>query len=425
MPSPSTCTSSVPTAHQQDGARIIQISNNPYLLTSLKGFGSRARLDTGELGVAAADIRGARDITAFFAAQWMGRLDRFGGWLRWNTDTLTIESGAPVEAGVDGEALLLDPPLDVPQPAGCAPGPHRHLGPWVLPRRPPGAVAVVDGRRAAACRRPGARPRSTRRSARRRSSPVVIIRPNPPTREAPPVTYCLALRLDEGLVFLSDTRTNAGVDDVGTYRKLHVLRPGDDRLFVLQSAGSLATTQEVLDRIDADLAEPGDHESLATVSHLHEAAVYLGRLNREVSQRHAPALGRSATATFILGGQIAGERSDLLLVYPEGNYIRVSDERPFLQIGESKYGKFMLELAVHARVDTETAIKIALSSMISTAHANLSVGPPYDLAVYRNGSLEVDETRVEADSPYLASLQAVWMEHFLGAIHHLPPLPTR
>ena len=133
MPSPSTCASSVPTAHRQDGARIIQISNNPYLLTSLKGFGSRARLDTGELGVAAADIRGARDITVFFASQWLGRLDRFRGWIRWNTDTLTIESGAPVEAGVDGEALLLDPPLDVPQPAGRAPGPHLHLSPWVLP----------------------------------------------------------------------------------------------------------------------------------------------------------------------------------------------------------------------------------------------------------------------------------------------------
>ena len=101
------------------------------------------------------------------------------------------------------------------------------------------------------------------------------------------MTYCLALRLDEGLVFLSDTRTNAGVDDVGTYRKLHVLRPGDDRVFVLQSAGSLATTQEVLDSIEADLGRPGEHESLATVSHLHEAAVYLGRLNREVSQRHS------------------------------------------------------------------------------------------------------------------------------------------
>ena len=163
----------------------------------------------------------------------------------------------------------------------------------------------------------------------------------------------MAFRLDEGLIFLSDTRTNAGVDNVGTYRKLHVLRAGDDRLFVLQSAGSLATTHEVLDRINADLATPGDHESLATITHLHEAAIYIGRLGREVTQRHFSALGSSATATFIVGGQIAGERADLFLVYPEGNYIRVSDERPFLQIGESKYGKFMLELAVHAQVRLE------------------------------------------------------------------------
>ena len=100
----------------------------------------------------------------------------------------------------------------------------------------------------------------------------------------------------------------------------------------------------------------------------------------------------------------------------------MSDERPFLQIGESKYGKFMLELAVRAKVDMDTAIKIALSSMISTAHANLSVGPPYDLGVYRNGSLEVDETRVQADSPYLESLRELWMAHFLDAIHQLPTL---
>ena len=102
-------------------------------------------------------------------------------------------------------------------------------------------------------------------------------------------------------------------------------------------------------------------------------------------------------------------------VYPEGNYIHVSDDRPFLQIGESKYGKFMLELAVHAKVDMDTAIKIALSSMISTAHANLSVGPPYDLGVYRNGSLDVDEARVEADSPYLARCRACGWRTSCGA----------
>jgi putative proteasome-type protease len=238
------------------------------------------------------------------------------------------------------------------------------------------------------------------------------------------MTYCLALRLDEGLVLLSDTRTNAGVDNVGTYRKMHVLRPGDDRVFVVQSAGSLATTHEVLDRIESDLAAPGDHESLATVSHLHDAALYLGRLSREIAQGHAAALGTSATATFILGGQVVGERPDLLLIYPEGNYIRVSDDRPFLQIGESKYGKFMLELAVHAKVDIDTAVKVALSSMISTAHANLSVGPPYDLGVYRNGSLAVDETRFEVDSPFLASLRELWLAHFLDAIDQLPTLPS-
>ena len=237
------------------------------------------------------------------------------------------------------------------------------------------------------------------------------------------MTYCLALRLDEGLVLLSDTRTNAGVDNVGTYRKLHVLQPAADRVFLVQSAGSLATTHEVLDRIDTDLATPGGNESLATVSHLHEAATYLGRLNREIADRHRPALGGSATATFILGGQIAGDRPDLLLVYPEGNYIHVSDDRPFLQIGESKYGKFMLELAVHAKVDIDTAVKVALSSMISTAHANLSVGPPYDLGVYRNGSLTIEETRFEVDSPFLASLRERWMAHFLDAIDHLPGPP--
>ena len=226
-----------PDGAQQDGARIIQISNNPYRLTSLKGFGSRARLDTGELGVAAADIRGARDIAAFFASQWLGRLDRFRGWIRWNTDTLTIESGAPVEAGVDGEALLLDPPLTfrslpgalrvrvATSAPGYSPAALRAPSPWWT------VAALV---RAAA----GARPPSTRRSARgdlrRRYHPS-----DPPTREAPPVTYCLALRLDEGLVFLSDTRTNAGVDDVGTYRKLHVLRPGEDRR-VRAAVGRLA-----------------------------------------------------------------------------------------------------------------------------------------------------------------------------------------
>jgi putative proteasome-type protease len=238
------------------------------------------------------------------------------------------------------------------------------------------------------------------------------------------MTYCLALRLDDGLVFLADTRTNAGVDDVGTYRKLHVLRPAPDRVFVLESAGSLATTQEVLDRIHRDLA--GGGESLASVDHLFEAALYVGRLSREVAGEHRDALrqvGADGTATFILGGLVGSELPDILLVYPEGNYIRASDDRPFLQIGESKYGKFMLELAVETHVDLAQATKIALGSMMSTARANLSVGPPYDLAILRaDGGVTLEEFRVTEDSPLLARLREVWERHLMRAIAELPPI---
>ena len=239
------------------------------------------------------------------------------------------------------------------------------------------------------------------------------------------MTYCLALRLDEGLVFLADTRTNAGLDNVSTYRKLHVLRPAPDRVFVLESAGNLATTQEVLDLIERDLA--GGGENLASVAHLFEAALYVGRLNREVSERHREALeaaGADGTATFILGGQIAETPPDILLVYPEGNYIRASDDRPFLQIGESKYGKFMLELAVSANVDLIGATKIALGSMMSTARANLSVGPPYDIAVYSNDALSIGEARIMPDSPMLGRMREVWEKHLLAGIAELPQFTT-
>jgi putative proteasome-type protease len=239
------------------------------------------------------------------------------------------------------------------------------------------------------------------------------------------MTYCLALRLEDSLIFVADTRTNAGLDNVGTYRKLHVIDAGPDRVFVMQSAGNLATTQEVLDRIDQDLKRAGEHESLATVSHLFEAALYLGRLSQEVVERHRQGLSRvsaDATATFILGGQIKDQPADILLVYPEGNYIRASDERPFLQIGESKYGKFMLELGVRAHVSGDKAIKIALSSMVSTAHSNLSVGPPYDIGIYRNDSLVIDEYRFDVGSPYLQEIQDMWIEQMVIAIDKLPPI---
>ena len=231
------------------------------------------------------------------------------------------------------------------------------------------------------------------------------------------MTYCLAMRLDEGLVFLSDTRTNAGVDNVGTYRKLHVFRPAPDRLFVLQSAGNLATTQEVLDRIAVDLETPGEHDSLATVPHLFEAALYVGRLAREVTPAHCAALGANAAATFILGGQIGDAPPDILLVYPEGNYIRASDERPFLQIGESKYGKFMLDIAVLAHTDLVTSLKIApglddehgacepLRRPARTMRASIATAP--------STSTSAGPT---AESSALGELREVWERNILNAV---------
>ena len=237
------------------------------------------------------------------------------------------------------------------------------------------------------------------------------------------MTYCIAMRLEEGLVFLSDTRTNAGVDNVSTYRKMHVFQPSDDRVFVLMSAGNLATTQEVLDRIQSDLDSQAS-DCLATVADLSEAALYVGRLGVEVAAGHRDALdrvGADGTATFILGGQVHGHRPDVLLVYPEGNYIRASDDRPFLQIGEAKYGKHLLELAVEQHLHLGDAIKVAIASMVSTALANLSVGPPYDVAVYRNGSLTLEEARIENDSRILDLVKERWRTHLLQALSELPP----
>jgi putative proteasome-type protease len=234
------------------------------------------------------------------------------------------------------------------------------------------------------------------------------------------MTYCLAMRLREGLVFLSDTRTSAGVDNLSTYRKQHVITAGPRRLFVIESAGNLATTQEVLDRVRRDL----DREapvSLASVDYLFEAALYLGSLSREVITSHEAALGGSdATATFILGGQVEDGEPEILLVYPAGNYIRASDDLPFLQIGETKYGKFLLEMAAEFEVDAETAAKIALGSMMSTARANAAVGPPYDLGVYARDSFKVEEYRIEPDSPVLHAMQDAWERQLRAGITELP-----
>lgn len=237
------------------------------------------------------------------------------------------------------------------------------------------------------------------------------------------MTYCLSMRVTDGLVFLSDTRTNAGVDNVSTYRKLFMYQPAPDRTIVIQSAGNLATTQQVIDLIDRDLANPAAKESLATGDRLADVALYLGRLSVDVAASHRAALaasGADGTSTFLVGGQVGDHAPDILLVYPEGNYIRASDDRPFLQIGETKYGKFLLEVGTRAHLPILGAAKVALSSMVSTAHANLSVGPPYDLGIYRPETRELQHVRIAEDSPYLTRLNEVWERHLNAALDDLP-----
>ena len=236
------------------------------------------------------------------------------------------------------------------------------------------------------------------------------------------VTYCMALRLDEGLIFLSDTRTNAGVDNVGNYRKLHVLRPAEDRVFVLQSAGSLATTHEVLDRITPTstcqattrACEPW-HRSTKRRSTSDGSIVRSpSATGRRSARRQRP---RSSSAAR---SPASGPTSCWSIPRATTSMSPMSG-RSCRSVRASTASSCSSSLCTPR--STWNGDKIALSSMISTAHANLSVGPPYDLGLYRNGSLEVEEIRLEADSPYLASLRDVWMDHFLDAIHQLPALP--
>ncbi|MEO7807394.1 MAG: 20S proteasome subunit A/B [Steroidobacteraceae bacterium] len=233
------------------------------------------------------------------------------------------------------------------------------------------------------------------------------------------------MQLRDGLVFAADSRTTAGVDYVSTYRKLHVFQPSPDRFFVLLSSGSLATSQEVLDRLrrDLDATAPGQ-ESLRNVNYLFEAASYLGRALIAVQSEHAVALRDSSIngqATFILGGQIGDKAPALFLVYPEGNYISASEETPFLQLGEFKYGKPMLSRIAAENLSLEDAARLALVSLDATMKSNISVGPPLDVAIYRNDELKLAQhLQLDTDSPLLNSMLRRWSEGLLTAFKQLP-----
>lgn len=238
------------------------------------------------------------------------------------------------------------------------------------------------------------------------------------------MTYCLALKLRDGLVFASDSRTTAGVDYISTYRKMHVFQPAADRLIVLLTSGNLATTQELLDNLRRDLGTKDSPESLATVPYLFDAARYVGKLLCTVVQQYAEGLkssGADARATVIVGGQIAGQAPELYLVYPEGNYVAATEETPFLQLGEFKYGKPILSRIAGADLSLDDAARLALISFDAAMKSNLSVGPPVEIAIYPQDSLKFSHhLTLDADSDFLHSFCRRWNEKLKSAFRQLP-----
>ena len=238
------------------------------------------------------------------------------------------------------------------------------------------------------------------------------------------MTYCVAVKVNDGLVFAADTRTSAGVDDVRTYNKMHIFEHAGERIFVVLSAGNLATTQTVLTLLKRDLSDDSVPMNLNKAKHMFDAADYLGGLSvraQKESAAHSQYSSVDFRTTLILGGQIMGEDPALYLIYPEGNCISASPETPYIQIGESKYGKPIMDRIVRPYVSLEDAARCALVSMDSTMKSNLTVGPPLDLAILPRDALRIThKERFDLDTPYYAALKKSWGDLLVESFTRLP-----
>jgi putative proteasome-type protease len=236
------------------------------------------------------------------------------------------------------------------------------------------------------------------------------------------MTYCVAVIVDEGISFCSDSRTSAGVDQINTYSKMFRFGQDGNRQFVILTAGNLATTQAVIGRLSKDIADQAE-VSLNTVADIHEAADYVGQAS--VEKQNKTGGGAAYEASFILGGQVIGNPPQLTLIYPQGNHIRTSRQTPFLQIGESKYGKPILDRIITCHTDLHTAALCSLVSMDSTMRSNLTVGPPIDIQLYHADSLMPGEYyHLAEDSDYLKDINRIWNERMVESFTSLPRLDS-
>ena len=244
------------------------------------------------------------------------------------------------------------------------------------------------------------------------------------------MTYCVAIKLDAGLVFLADSRTNAGLDHISSFRKMMVYESPGDRFMVLLSAGNLSISQSVREILQLQQLRDehtGEMLTIWNVRSMFDAARILGAAVRHVYDRDGVALKRAGldfNVSLVLGGQIRGEGMRLFQVYSAGNFIEATEDTPFFQIGEHKYGKPILDRIITRDTTLEDATKAVLVSMDSTLRSNLSVGMPVDMALLRSGDLKISQKmRLEADTPLYAEIHDTWSRKLEAAVHSLPRFP--
>ena len=243
------------------------------------------------------------------------------------------------------------------------------------------------------------------------------------------MTYCLAIALEEGLIFCSDSRTNAGPDQVTSYSKMHRFSFQGERKLFLLTAGNLATTQAVITQLHRDIEE-NLQPLIRTSNYVGDIADYIGSLmvleKNKYTDPSGPDAGIDAGATFILGGQIKGHPQELYLIYPEGNHITASQTHPYLQIGEVKYGKPILDRIIQPDTPMETALRCAIVSLDSTMRSNSTVGPPLECLAYKKDNLSSEENyaKLSENDDYLVAIRESWEKNIREAVEDLPNFET-
>jgi putative proteasome-type protease len=240
------------------------------------------------------------------------------------------------------------------------------------------------------------------------------------------MTYCVGLFLSDGLVLMSDTRTNAGVDNISTFGKMHVFEKPGERVIVAMTAGNLAATQSVINQIQEGVEneKTKEIETIYSVPSMFRAAQLVGETVRKVYKTDAGALqdqGIRFEVSIILGGQLRGRTMRLFQIYAAGNFIAATQDTPYFQIGEHKYGKPILDRAAKHDTALTEGVKLCLVSMDSTLRSNLSVGLPIDLLVYRRDALQLDlQRRITEDDPYFRMIRERWSASLREAFRGIP-----